>query len=335
MKQHKTKIFQRNQRYNNNNANFEICLAHLGDGVQGLSLSLSSHSGSRSSSPADTISRITSCFPTSKFLRAAQELLVEVCRMCQGISSPQVPLISYHAQYITQSPVDAARKENRETLLLKKDDLMMILNEVEARHKRYREHFRVMMNNFNVHAGAETATPYLDLAFQTMSCQFRAVRDATNKQLRMVRRALGEEHVFRAGSGETSRHYQIPHDQWNCQQQAVQVMGTPHQHHSWRPQRGLPERAVTILRDWMTKNFLHPYPNDADKLLLAKQTCLTRSQVSNWFINARVRLWKPMVEELYMEEQRIAAQEVNARRQLAETSGVPSKSLELFRRKLY
>jgi len=45
--------------------------------------------------------------------------------------------------------------------------------QVEARHKRYREHFRVMMNNFNAHAGAETATPYLDLAFQTMSCQFR------------------------------------------------------------------------------------------------------------------------------------------------------------------
>lgn len=27
-------------------------------------------------------------------------------------------------------------------------------------------------------------------------------------------------------------------------------------------------------------------------------------QVSNWFINARVRLWKPMVEEMYMEEQK-------------------------------
>lgn len=25
-------------------------------------------------------------------------------------------------------------------------------------------------------------------------------------------------------------------------------------------------------------------------------------QVSNWFINARVRLWKPMVEEMYLEE---------------------------------
>ena len=29
---------------------------------------------------------------------------------------------------------------------------------------------------------------------------------------------------------------------------------------------------------------------------------LGMDQVSNWFINARVRLWKPMVEEMYLEE---------------------------------
>ncbi|KAL0430348.1 UNVERIFIED_CONTAM: BEL1-like homeodomain protein 2 [Sesamum radiatum] len=44
------------------------------------------------------------------------------------------------------------------------------------------------------------------------------------------------------------------------------------------------------------------YPSDADKLLLARQTGLSRNQVSNWFINARVRLWKPMVEEMYQQE---------------------------------
>ncbi|XP_022971235.1 BEL1-like homeodomain protein 9 isoform X2 [Cucurbita maxima] len=67
----------------------------------------------------------------------------------------------------------------------------------------------------------------------------------------------------------------------------------------WRPQRGLPEQAVTVLRGWLFDHFLHPYPSDTDKLMLAKQTGLSRSQVSNWFINARVRLWKPMVEEIY------------------------------------
>lgn len=47
---------------------------------------------------------------------------------------------------------------------------------------------------------------------------------------------------------------------------------------------------------------VYRYPKDTDKIMLAKHTGLTRSQVSNWFINARVRLWKPMVEEMYTEE---------------------------------
>uniref|UniRef100_A0A452Z8N7 Homeobox domain-containing protein n=1 Tax=Aegilops tauschii subsp. strangulata TaxID=200361 RepID=A0A452Z8N7_AEGTS len=49
---------------------------------------------------------------------------------------------------------------------------------------------------------------------------------------------------------------------------------------------------------------LSRYPTDSDKQMLAKQTGLTRNQVSNWFINARVRLWKPMVEEIHNLEMR-------------------------------
>ncbi|KAI4338687.1 hypothetical protein MLD38_023713 [Melastoma candidum] len=74
------------------------------------------------------------------------------------------------------------------------------------------------------------------------------------------------------------------------------------ENHPWRPQRGLPERSVSVLRAWLFEHFLHPYPSDVDKHILARQTGLSRSQVSNWFINARVRLWKPMVEEMYTEE---------------------------------
>uniref|UniRef100_A0A6N2LLZ4 Homeobox domain-containing protein n=1 Tax=Salix viminalis TaxID=40686 RepID=A0A6N2LLZ4_SALVM len=44
------------------------------------------------------------------------------------------------------------------------------------------------------------------------------------------------------------------------------------------------------------------YPTDTDKHMLATQTGLSRNQVSNWFINARVRVWKPMVEEIHMLE---------------------------------
>ncbi|KAK9270835.1 hypothetical protein L1049_026421 [Liquidambar formosana] len=51
------------------------------------------------------------------------------------------------------------------------------------------------------------------------------------------------------------------------------------------------------------------YPSDADKHLLSRQTGLSRNQVSNWFINARVRLWKPMVEEMYQQEAKEAEEE--------------------------
>ncbi|KAJ0857524.1 putative transcription factor Homeodomain-TALE-BEL family [Helianthus annuus] len=80
----------------------------------------------------------------------------------------------------------------------------------------------------------------------------------------------------------------------------------------WRPQRGLPERAVSVLKAWLFDHFLHPYPSDADKHMLATQTGLTRNQVSNWFINARVRIWKPMVEEIHtLETKGLAASSSN------------------------
>ncbi|XP_052160493.1 BEL1-like homeodomain protein 1 [Oryza glaberrima] len=70
---------------------------------------------------------------------------------------------------------------------------------------------------------------------------------------------------------------------------------------SWRPQRGLPEKSVAVLKAWMFENFLRPYPKDSEKDMLAARSGLSRSQVSNWFINARVRLWKPMIEDMYEE----------------------------------
>eukprot|EP00258_Populus_trichocarpa_P049606 XP_024465625.1 BEL1-like homeodomain protein 9 isoform X2 [Populus trichocarpa] len=74
------------------------------------------------------------------------------------------------------------------------------------------------------------------------------------------------------------------------------------QHSVWRSHRGLPDHAVAVLKTWLFEHFLHPYPTDSEKQALAQQTGLSRTQVSNWFINARVRLWKPMVEEVHMLE---------------------------------
>ena len=44
-------------------------------------------------------------------------------------------------------------------------------------------------------------------------------------------------------------------------------------------------------------------------LICSLNQCLF--QVSNWFINARVRLWKPMIEEMYKEEFADSSQDSN------------------------
>lgn len=45
-------------------------------------------------------------------------------------------------------------------------------------------------------------------------------------------------------------------------------------------------------------NILEPYPKRRDKASLARETGLTELQVANWFINARVRFWRPLIERV-------------------------------------
>lgn len=178
--------------------------------------------------------------------------------------------------------------------------LLSMLEEVHRRYRQYCEQMQMVVTSFESIAGLGAATPYTALALKAMSRHFKCLRDAINNQLRVTSKALGEDSSLAGVSrGETPRLRFI--DQNIRQQRAVQHLGMLEQH-AWRPQRGLPERSVSVLRAWLFEHFLHPYPTDADKHMLARQTGLSRSQVSNWFINARVRLWKPMVEEMYLQE---------------------------------
>ncbi|KAH9317070.1 hypothetical protein KI387_018839 [Taxus chinensis] len=187
----------------------------------------------------------------------------------------------------------------RQELHMKKAKLVAMLDEVDHRYRQYYHQMQIVVASFEAAAGHGAAKTYTALALQTISRHFRCLRDAISGQIRLTSKSLGEEDSTGSGKGETSRLRFV--DQQLRQQRALQQLGMIQQH-AWRPQRGLPERSVSVLRAWLFEHFLHPYPKDADKILLARQTGLTRSQVSNWFINARVRLWKPMVEEMYMEE---------------------------------
>ena len=76
----------------------------------------------------------------------------------------------------------------------------------------------------------------------------------------------------------------------------------------------LPKESKAVLRTWLKRHFQHPYPAEEDKTALAAAAGITVEQVNNWFINARVREWKPKVQshaQKYFEELQLAEQDKN------------------------
>ncbi|XP_019434775.1 PREDICTED: BEL1-like homeodomain protein 4 isoform X3 [Lupinus angustifolius] len=255
----------------------------------------------------------------SNYANAAQELLEEFCSVGRGqfkknkyqrqLPNPNsnpgggsggagvgVASSSLSKDFPPLSAADRIEHQRRKVKLL------AMLDEVDRRYSYYCEQMLTIVNSFDMVMGLGAAVQYTELAKKAMSRHFRCLKDAITVELKNSCELLGEKDgagTSGVTKGETPRLKLL--EQSLRQQRAFQQMGMMEQE-AWRPQRGLPERSVNILRAWLFEHFLHPYPSDADKHLLARQTGLSRNQVSNWFINARVRLWKPMVEDMYQQE---------------------------------
>ncbi|KDP36113.1 hypothetical protein JCGZ_08757 [Jatropha curcas] len=287
--------------------------------VSGEDMRVSGGSVSSGSGVTNGVSGMQGVLLSSKYLKAAQELLDEVVNVnsneiknelskkANGISSNNSnKMIGESSGGDGSAGGDAGGGKRaaelttaeRQEIQMKKAKLISMLDEVEQRYRQYHHQMQIVISSFEQAAGIGSAKTYTALALQTISKQFRCLKDAITGQIKAANKSLGEEDCL-GGKLEGSRLKFVDHHL--RQQRALQQLGMI-QHNAWRPQRGLPERSVSVLRAWLFEHFLHPYPKDSDKRMLAKQTGLTRSQVSNWFINARVRLWKPMVEEMYMEE---------------------------------
>ncbi|XP_043718334.1 homeobox protein BEL1 homolog isoform X2 [Telopea speciosissima] len=239
----------------------------------------------------------------SKYLAPAQDLLNEFC----NLRIKQTDQLKQKPQKTNQwEEENGSRRQSLYTpdlleLQKRKAKLISMLEEVDRRYRQYCDRMKAVMSSFEGVAGAGAATVYSASASKAMSRHFRCLRDGIVGQIKATKKAIGEKDPVAPGTttGETPRLRLL--DQTLRQQRAFQQISMM-ESHPWRPQRGLPERSVSVLRAWLFEHFLHPYPSDVDKHILARQTGLSRSQVSNWFINARVRLWKPMVEEIYLEE---------------------------------
>ncbi|GAU34937.1 hypothetical protein TSUD_312680 [Trifolium subterraneum] len=273
----------------------------------------------RNADPSDQCLQGSQVFPNillnTQYLKATQELLDEIVNVrirkqhamekqeknCDiGLDNSKDTNAKSTSQSVQMSSAPNDSNSNpscelspaeRQNLLDKKTQLLSMLDEVDRRYRHYCNQMQIVVSSLDMVAGCGAAEPYTTLALRTISRHFRCLRDAISSQIQVIQRSLGEQ------EGIPRLRYV---DQQLRKQKALHHLGVMRQ--AWRPQRGLPENSVSILRAWLFEHFLNPYPKDSEKIMLARQTGLTRNQVANWFINARVRLWKPMVEEIYKEE---------------------------------
>ncbi|XP_076944001.1 homeobox protein BEL1 homolog [Bidens hawaiensis] len=249
---------------------------------------------------------------SSKYMVHAQDLLYEFCNLGtkqnDHSSKTKAQRTNQCQDHDNLNNMNASSSKNIALSYLeflelqnRKSKLLQMLNEVDRKYNNYCDQMKALVSSFEAVAGNGAARVYSTLASKAMSRHFRCLRDGIVGQIKETKKAMGEKDISTLGAtkGETPRLRVL--DQSLRQERSLQHMNMM-DGHPWRPQRGLPDQSVNILRAWLFEHFLHPYPSDVDKRILAKQSGLSKSQVSNWFINARVRLWKPMVEEMYMEE---------------------------------
>ncbi|KAH7548162.1 hypothetical protein JRO89_XS14G0076100 [Xanthoceras sorbifolium] len=183
---------------------------------------------------------------------------------------------------------------------------------IYGKYKLYCQQIQSVVASFETVPGLGNAAPYIFSAFKAVSKHFSCLKNAIMDQIQIPEKPIGDTSVGKNTiPGLLTAEQGIPHRSQKPENNQRFL-----QYPVWRSQRGLPDHAVSLLKTWLFQNFLHPktvqnidvselvfahisYPTDSEKQMLARQTGLSRTQVSNWFINARVRLWKPMVEEIH------------------------------------
>ncbi|KAJ0257409.1 BEL1-like homeodomain protein 10 [Hirschfeldia incana] len=223
----------------------------------------------------------------SRYLKPAQILLDEVVSVKKELN--QTRNKKRKGQDFNNDSSDSNGKQielstiERQELQNKKNKLLTMVDEVDKRYNQYYHQMEALASSFEIVAGYGASKPYTSVALNKISCNFRSLRDTIKEQIQIIREKLGEK-----GGGELSLDEQqqggerIPRlrylDQRLRQQRAFhQQIGMVRP--SWRPQRGLPENSVSALRAWLFEHFLHPYPKESEKMMLAKQTGLSKNQV--------------------------------------------------------
>ncbi|CAN6281908.1 unnamed protein product [Urochloa humidicola] len=244
----------------------------------------------------------------SRYLRPAQELLGEAVRMAADLSAGAGDEEAA-ADAEKQDRLDAGGYQAPRRAATNDGDgiqakLLGLLSELESRQERYFGELGRVASSFEPALGDGAASAYTSLMAQAMARHFGNLRRAILRRLRLhaaAAAAAKRSLSLRAAAGDDEEE-EVTEEMVERVARRTKLAAVARAEQAWRPLRGLPEGSVAVLRAWLFDHFLHPYPDDGEKLRLAVTTGLSRSQISNWFINARVRLWKPMIEEMYKDE---------------------------------
>jgi hypothetical protein len=109
------------------------------------------------------------------------------------------------------------------------------------------------MAAFETVAGFSNAAPFAAMALRAMAKHFKCLKGMIQSQLRNTTKVAAKEGLSKditmfglAGGGAAALQ----------RASTMAAFGQPH--NICRPQRGLPERAVSVLRAWLFEHFLHP-----------------------------------------------------------------------------
>ena len=126
----------------------------------------------------------------------------------------------------------------------------------------------MVISSFETVAGLTTATPYVSLALKSVSRHFHFVKNAISEQLTQMKKTFDDMCSPTVGASSSKTLDGNTTDSlsqlksMDYFQRHGKSSGGPgffgNQQPVWRPQRGLPERAVSVLKAWLFDHFLHP-----------------------------------------------------------------------------
>lgn len=129
---------------------------------------------------------------------------------------------------------------------------LLLCNQVDDQYNQCLDEIHTVISAF--HAATELDPKiHTRFALQTVSIMYKSLRERISSHIL----SMGELERFNHGGGcpsdrERSLDISFVQRQWSLQHLKRK------DHQLWRPQRGLPEKSVSVLRAWMFQNFLHP-----------------------------------------------------------------------------